>query len=154
MEYAKAKAGKVAFARLFEGEDVLETITRVAAKSKIHAGFFSLIGTLESAKLGFFRQGKYEPIEIRRPLEIVSCLGNISVKEGKTFAHAHIAVSDAKGKVLGGHVMPGCIIGVTGELVLVEASGVELIRKFDKKTKLSLLSFANSTFGSMKSRLT
>lgn len=144
MEYAESGIGKSAFARLSENEDLLETVTQVARKARIHAGFFILIGTLKSAKLGFFKEGKYETIEIREPLEIVSCLGNISMKEGQVFAHAHVVVSDEKGRALGGHVMPGCIIGVTGELVIVEVSGIRLFRKLDERTKLSLLSFKSS----------
>jgi predicted DNA-binding protein with PD1-like motif len=144
MDYAEAGIGKSAFARLSENEDLLETVTQVAMKTRIHAGFFILIGTLKSAKLGFFRHDKYETIEMQQPLEIVSCLGNISMKEGKVFAHAHVAVSDEKGRAFGGHVMPGCIIGATGELVLIETSGIQLFRKLEERTRLSLLSFKSS----------
>jgi len=145
MKFSKAKIGKTVLARLMENEDLLDSITRVAVEAKVSAGFFFLIGTLKTANLGFFRKDKYEAIEMKQPLEIVSCLGNISIKDGKVFAHAHAAVSDEEGKVFGGHVMPGCIIGVTGELVLVEAADTNLTREFDKKTKLSLLSFAKPT---------
>src|SRR3972149_2804079 len=140
MEFAESKVGKIVFARFVEGEDLLETIKQVAENAKVSSGFFYLIGTLKKAKMGFYREGKYETIEMNQPLEIVSCLGNISLKDDKPFAHAHIAVSDEEGKVFGGHAMPGCIIGVTGELALVEAAGVKLFRKLDEKTKLSLLS--------------
>lgn len=141
MEMLNARTRNIAFARLAEDDELLNSVTKVAEKAKINAGFFFLIGTLKKARLGFFHEGKYETIEMNQPLEIVSCLGNISLKEGKVFAHAHIAVSDEKARVFGGHVMPECIIGVTGELVLVEASGVRLVREFDEKTKLSLLTF-------------
>jgi len=126
MEFTESKAGKLVFARLFEDEDLLDTITEAAEKSRVSAGFFFLIGTLKKAKLGFFREGRYETIEMNQPLEIVSCLGNISVRENKVFAHAHISVSDDKGRVFGGHVMPGCIIGAAGELVLMEATNIKL----------------------------
>lgn len=68
-------------------------------------------------------------------------MGNISIKDNKPFAHAHIAVSNEKGEVLGGHAMSGCVIAATGELVLVEAKGAQLLRKMDDKTKLFLWSF-------------
>jgi len=152
MKYAKSGIGKAVFARLLEGEDLLEAITQIASKSKIHAGFFFLIGTLKSAKLGFYQHGKYLPIDMDQELEIVSCLGNISLKEGKAFPHAHLAVSDEKGKVSGGHAMPGCIIGVTAELVLVEAVDLKITRQLDEVTKLSLLSFSKSTERSEKDR--
>ncbi len=152
MKYAKSGIGKAVFARLLEGEDMIKAITQVATKSKIRAGFFFLIGTLKSAKLGFYQHGKYLPIEMEQELEIVSCLGNVSVKEGKAFPHAHLAVSDEKGKVFGGHAMPGCIIGATAELVLVEAVGLKITRQLDETTKLSLLSFSKSTERSEKDR--
>lgn len=152
MKYAKSGIGKTVFARLIEGEDLLEAITQVATKSEIRAGFFFLIGTLKSAKLGFYQDGKYLPIEIQKPLEIVSCLGNVSVKEGKVFPHAHLTVSDDKGKASGGHAMPGCVIGATAELVLVEALGLKMTRQLDKATNLSLLSFSKSVDISKKHR--
>jgi predicted DNA-binding protein with PD1-like motif len=154
MKYAESGIGKAVFARLLEGEDLLEAITRVATKSEIRAGFFFLIGTLKSARLGFYRDGKYIPIEMLKPLEIVSCLGNVSMKDGKAFPHAHLAVSDDKGRVFGGHAMAGCIIGVTAELVLVEARGLKITRQFDRITKLSLLSFSKSTARSGKGHST
>jgi len=153
-KYVKSEIGKAVFARLLEGEDLLETITQVATKSKIHAGFFNLIGTLKSANLGYYQNGKYTPIEMKKPLEIVSCLGNISMKEGKPFPHAHLTVSDDRGRVFGGHAMPGCIIGVTAELALIEALGLKMTRQFDEVTKLSLLSFSKSTARTRKSRTT
>jgi len=138
MEYAESKTGKMVFARLFENEDLLEAVTRLAKKSRVSSGLFWLIGTLKEARLGFFREGKYETIEMVQPLEIVSCIGNISLKENKVFAHAHITVSDEKGRTYGGHVMLGCLIGATGELVLIEATGIKLLRKLEKKTELYL----------------
>jgi len=140
MKLVKAKAGKIVFARLFEDEDLLESITQTAVKGRIKAGFFILIGTLKKAKMGFYYEGQYKQIEMDEPLEVVSCMGNISVKENKPFAHAHIAVSNRKGEVFGGHVLPGCIIAATGELVLVEAVDVELQRELDEKTQLYLWS--------------
>ena len=152
MEFAESKIGKVVFARFVENEDLLETITDVAEKSGISAGVFFLIGTLKKANLGFFREGKYETIEMNQPLEIVSCSGNVSAKENKVFAHAHIAVSDQKGRVFGGHVMPECIIGATGELILVEATGFRLLRKFDEKIKLYLWSLGKPARRARKKR--
>ena len=152
MEFAESKVGRLVFARFVEDEDLLETITRVAERANVSAGFFFLIGTLKKAKIGFFREGKYEPIEMNQTLEIVSCSGNVSIKENKVFAHAHIAVSDDKGRVFGGHVMPECIIGTTGELVLTEAQNIKLLREFDERIKLYLWSLKKPTSKVRKKR--
>lgn len=142
MKTLESKLGRVIFARLFENEDLLEAISNTAKQTGIKAGFFILIGTLKEAKLGFYRQGKYEPIQISEPVEIVSCMGNLSLKEDKELVvHAHISVSNEEGKALGGHLLPGCIVAVTAELVLVEAVDVKLQRKFDEKTNLYLWAF-------------
>jgi len=141
MKLRESELGKVVFARLYEDEDLLEAITSASKQAKISAGFFALIGTLKIAKIGFYRDGNYEPIEIAAPLEIVSCIGNISLKEKAPIVHAHIILSDEKGRAFGGHALPGCLVSVTGELMLVEAVGMKLEKKFDKKTKLNLWSF-------------
>ena len=141
MKTLESKLGRVIFARLFENEDLLEAISNTAKQARINAGFFILIGTLKEAKLGFYRQGKYKPIQIDEPVEIVSCIGNISFKEEKDLVvHAHISVSNEKGQAVGGHVLPGCIVAATAELILVEAVDVKLWREFDKKTNLYLWS--------------
>jgi predicted DNA-binding protein with PD1-like motif len=141
MELLQSRLGRIIFAKLSEDEDLLEAINLVAKKSRITAGFFILIGTLKKANVGFNRKGKYEETKVEGPVEIVSCMGNISLKENKPFAHAHIAVSNEKGEVLGGHLMSGCIIDATGELILLEATDRRLLRKYDDKTKLFLWSF-------------
>jgi len=141
MKLRESKLGKVVFARLYEDEDLLEVIASTSKQARISAGSFTLIGTLKKAKIGFYHEGNYEPIEIAKPLEIVSCIGNISLKEKAPIVHAHIVVSDKKGQAFGGHVLSGCLISVTGELMLVEAIGIKLEKRFDEKTKLNLWSF-------------
>lgn len=141
----QSKIGKVVFARLFEDEDLLENINLAANRASINVGLFNLIGSLKKAKVGFYREGNYETIDINGPLEIVSCTGNITLKEGKSFAHAHIVVSDEKGKTMGGHLMQGCITGATAELVLIEAADLRLRRKLDKKMQLYLWSIEKPT---------
>ena len=138
MKIHESKIGRIVFARLSEGEDLLEAITLRAERAKITAGFFILIGALKKAKLGFYREQEYKSIEISEPVEIVSCVGNVSVKEEELIVHAHISVSNEKGEAFGGHLLPGCVVSVNAELVLVEAADLRLQRVFDEKTKLYL----------------
>ncbi|MGB8779586.1 MAG: DUF296 domain-containing protein, partial [Candidatus Bathyarchaeia archaeon] len=56
-----------------------------------------------------------------------------------TIVHAHIVVSNENGEAYGGHLMKGCRVGPTAELVVVEAASVHLRRRYDEKTKLKLL---------------
>jgi hypothetical protein len=135
----ESKSKRVIFARFFEDEDLLETIASTAEQKNVNSGFFFLIGTLKKAVLGFYKEGKYVPIEKRGPLEIVSCTGNISVKKkADVVVHGHIVVSNSKGNAFGGHLLPGCLVDATVELVVVEVENRTLRREFDVQKNLYL----------------
>jgi predicted DNA-binding protein with PD1-like motif len=134
------QAGRTCFFRLLEGEDIAEAIKERVEKSGVKAGFFILIGTLKNATVGFYKEGEYKYIRLDGPLEIASCMGNISVDEkGATVVHAHVVVSNEKGEAFGGHLMKDSPVGATAELVIIEVEGVKLQRILDEKTKLNLL---------------
>ncbi|HEY4674539.1 MAG TPA: PPC domain-containing DNA-binding protein [Candidatus Bathyarchaeia archaeon] len=134
------QAGKMCFSRMSEGEDVLETIKKCAEENSIHAGAILVIGTLRDAVLGYYKNKEYKYIHLNAPLEIASCIGNVAVDDkGEVLVHAHIVVSDENGQALGGHLMKGCHVGATAELVIIEGKDVNLQRVFDEKTKLNIL---------------
>src|SRR3989338_5760955 len=62
--------------------------------------------------------------------EIVSLVGTL--ESGNI--HLHISLSDDKGKVFGGHLKEGSIVGVTAEVVIGEIENKSFSRKFDKQT--------------------
>lgn len=142
MKSVKSKSKRVVFTRFFEDEDLLESIASTVKQNNVTSGFFFLIGTLKKAVLGYYKEGKYVPIEKVGPLEIASCMGNISVKdEAELVVHGHIVVSDSDGNAFGGHVLPGCSVDATAELVLVEVESATLKREFDASRNLYLWSF-------------
>jgi predicted DNA-binding protein with PD1-like motif len=90
--------------------------------------------------LGYYKEGQYKYIQLEGPLEIASCTGNIAVDEkGETIIHAHIVVTNERGKAFGGHLMQGSIVGATAELAIIEAADLTLQRAFNEKTNLKLL---------------
>lgn len=141
MRSIASKAKRVFFARFSEEDDLLEMIASTAKEHNITSGFFFLIGTLKKAILGFYKEGKYLPIEKDGPLEIVSCIGNISTKKhSEIVVHGHIVVSDSKGNAYGGHLLDKCIVDATAELVLVEVESGILRRELDTQRNLYLWS--------------
>jgi len=136
----EGKIGRIFFSRIFEGEDLLKAIKSRVEESKIKAGLLFLIGSLKEGCLGFYEEGEYKKVEIKKPLEIASCIGNISSKEnGELVIHAHMVVSDKNGNAYGGHLLEGCKVAATAELMLIEALEVNLRRKFEDKYGLYLL---------------
>ncbi|RLE51659.1 MAG: DNA-binding protein [Candidatus Methanomethylicota archaeon] len=135
-----AKIGRIIVARLPTGEDLLDEILKVVNEAEVSGGCLMLIGALSKAAFGIYVEGKYKVIELQGPLEILSCIGNIAESNGEKIVHAHITVSDAQGKAYGGHLLNGCIIDPTAELVIIEGENLKLQRKLDKETGLKLLS--------------
>jgi len=135
----KGQIGRIFFSRIFEDEDLAEAIEKRVKESRIRAGIFALIGSLKNAVLGYYKEGEYTSIKLDGPVEIASCMGNIAVDEkGEVIIHAHIVISNERGKAFGGHLMKKSYVGATAELVIIEGLGVDLQRSFDKKTKLNL----------------
>ncbi len=125
--------------RLAHNADLLEELNKICEENRITVGSLSVIGAVKSAKVGFYNQTKkkYETIAFNEPLEIASCMGNISLKDGKPFAHTHITLSDEKGKVYGGHLMPGAII-FAAEACIRQLDGDPPVRGYDSVTGLPL----------------
>ena len=136
----QGNTGRIAVARVLEGEDLLETIKQRAEEAEIKSGCFFAIGSLSKARIGYYHDGKYEYRVFSGPLEIASCTGNVTLdEEGKVAVHGHIVVSDKQFEAFGGHLTEQSIVGATAELVIVEAIGIDLRRSFDNKTGLKLL---------------
>jgi hypothetical protein len=134
------KPRRVIVARLEPGEDVLETIEKVAANHGIRTASLTGIGALSKAKLAFFDRSSrsYREVSIDKDLEIVSCIGNVCMNEGKPMVHAHMSVADESGNCYGGHLRAGCQVSVTMELFLVEVAE-EITREKDSATGLNLM---------------
>ena len=131
---------KVLVERFGTGEDILERLTDLVQENHISAGSFTAIGTVEKATVGYFiGDGQYSNTSFQGPLEVVSCMGNVSLKEGHPFVHAHMTFSDRQGKTYGGHLMPGTTVDATFEVTLHAYDDVKLFRKQDPRTRLLVL---------------
>lgn len=136
----EGRPSRVIVARFDNGRDVLDGLNELVRKNQVNAGSLTAIGTVEKASVGFFLgDGQYSTVAIDGPLEIVSCFGNVSVKDNQPFVHAHIILSDRNGRTYGGHLMPGCLVDATLEVTVQAYDGIDLVRKQDPKTRLFLL---------------
>jgi predicted DNA-binding protein with PD1-like motif len=137
------KQGKISRAlveRFNTGDDVLDRLNSLVRQQHVFAGSFTALGAVESGTVGYFiGDGNYFQISLEGPLEVVSCVGNVSSKEGAPFVHAHITFSDKEGKAYGGHLLPGCRVGATFEVTLHTYDDIDMPRIFDPATKLFLL---------------
>ncbi|MBF0142684.1 MAG: DNA-binding protein [Magnetococcales bacterium] len=135
----EVRIGRSFMGRLAHGVDLLEALNRAVRERGIRLGRVEAIGAVQKARLGYYDQERqvYAYIEWPRPLEITSLLGNISLKEGQPFVHAHLTLSDERGMVFGGHLSPGTPV-FAGEFFIQELEGASLTRGFDATTGLPL----------------
>jgi predicted DNA-binding protein with PD1-like motif len=85
----------------------------------------SAVGSLNQAAIRFANQK--EAASIPGKLEIVSLSGTL----GKDGCHLHLSVSDSAGKTIGGHLMPGCEVYTTAEIVLAVLKDLSFERETD-----------------------
>jgi hypothetical protein len=125
--------------RLPHGGDLLGTLEDFCAVRNIRTGVFSLIGAVSKAVLGTYDQSQqvYATFTAEGDLEILSCTGNISLKDGKSFVHAHVILAGEGGKTIGGHLFPGTII-FAAEAHILELAGPPPVREHDPVTGLML----------------
>lgn len=115
--------------RLAPGDDLRMAVEDVLRQHGWGAAFvIQGIGSLSVAQLRF--AGIDLPTELRGDLEILTLAGSVS-PDG---AHLHMAVSDAHGQVLGGHVARGCIVRTTAEVLLVVLPDYRFSREPDPDT--------------------
>ncbi len=133
------KTGRKILRGLPHDGDLLGEIEKLARRENIKTGSVTVIGAVQKARVGYYDQETHEYLEtgVEEPMEISSCLGNISLKDGEIFIHAHINLAARDGRVIGGHLAPGTRI-FAAECLIEELMGVELERLPDQATGLSL----------------
>ena len=137
---ANIKEGRKVMGRLAKGDDLLAALQKVCADLDIKLGEVRAIGAVSMARVGYYHQAdrKYMFIDLKRPLEILSLVGNISLKDDKPFVHAHVALSDQDGHTFGGHLAEGTAVFAC-EFVIQEYHAASAFRRhFDEETGLPL----------------
>jgi len=137
----EVKSTEIVMGRLGCGSDLLEELTKIAAARGIRLGRIEAIGAVQKARVGFYDQQKreYQFHLFDWPLEITNLIGNISLKDGNAFIHAHVTLADKDGKCYGGHLAAGTIVFAC-EFILEAFDGPAFNRRPDEETGLPLWS--------------
>ena len=131
--------GRTYIFRLNKGDDLLEELQEFCRDNQIKCGIIKGIGTVECVTLGFYDQKKkkYNKVKHERGFEILSLLGNISLMEEKPMVHVHVALCDAQGTGVGGHLMGGSTVFAC-EIYVQELVGAPKRRKADRATGIPI----------------
>ena len=126
--------------RLKPGEDLRLSIEQYAKDQNIQAGWIvTCVGSLTRYNLRFANQAAGH---IRDGFfEIISLSGTLSV-DG---CHFHLAVGDTNGTLTGGHLLHGCIVYTTAEVVIEETTDLVFMRESDGSTHFKELQIKSSS---------
>ena len=85
---------------------------------------------------------KYVKKQFNNVLELVSFEGNVTLKDGSAFAHAHVVLSDHEMRTLGGHLFETTVAAV-GELFIRKFEG-DAYRKMNDDIGLPCICLENN----------
>jgi predicted DNA-binding protein with PD1-like motif len=133
------RLGRRLLGRLPHGKDLIISIGDFCTASDIQTATFSVIGAVSSATIGVYdqKQHVYVTFTEHADMEIVNCIGNVSLEDKTPVIQSHIVLADEHGKITGGHLFSETIL-FAGEIDLQEMIGEPLERVYDEKTGLML----------------
>ena len=116
--------------RLTPGRDLKMEIEKLARDNNILAGFVATcVGSLTKFNLRFANQRNVQTGA--GFFEIISLSGTVS----SNGCHLHMSISRENGEVIGGHLLEGCIVYTTAEIIIVETPGFVFYRENDGTTQ-------------------
>jgi uncharacterized protein len=126
--------------RLVPGDDLKRALLDFCATRELPNAFIiTAVGSLRAAKLRLANHTSLLSGSTNAVLdlpnqrfEICSLVGTIS-RNGEG-CHVHASLADARGDVVGGHALDGCVVFTTCEIVLGCAYDVTFTRELDPRT--------------------
>ena len=115
--------------RLNPGQDLKRAIQSLVEDNNIRAGWVATcVGSLTQLNLRF--ANKEKGAREAGFFEIISLSGTVS----KNGCHLHLSVGREDGTIIGGHLLDGCIVYTTAEIVIEETAEFIFHREHDGKT--------------------
>jgi hypothetical protein len=128
--------------RLLPGQDLRRALEAAVAEHGCRAAFvLSGIGSLSPAVLRLAGATAVRTLE--GDVELLTLAGTLAADA----SHLHASVSDASGKVVGGHVVSGCIVRTTAEVLLVLLPDWDFAREPDAATGYDELAVRRAASG-------
>lgn len=119
--------------RLHRGSDLKLEIVRIAKQNNIPgACIVNAVGSLSELAIRTDVKNNKPIIKNYGKVEIVSLIGTIG--ENGTHVHIHIAGGLQNGNVVGGHLIEGCMVHTTVELMLLITNEYIFKTELDSET--------------------
>lgn len=115
--------------RLQPGQDLAEALQALVVAQGLRAALvLTCVGSLTQARLRL--ADRDEGSSFAGPFEIVALVGTLC-PDGN---HLHVALADGDGHMLGGHLLDGCLVYTTAEIVVGALEQTLFSRAHDQQT--------------------
>ncbi len=142
MDYQIGRTGRVIAARLYEGEDIFESIEALAQKERIHAASVFITGGIRRGHVVVGPKQETPAIvpdeqAFTGPVEVLG-VGSLYPDDQGPRLHLHVGLGKK------GHPVIGCLRGVVPaflvlEVTIIELEGIQGRRVMDKEKGVKLL---------------
>ncbi len=121
--------GHIFMVRFGPGDEILSGLTELAQRYHITSAYISGLGGLSTGMLGWGdpANGAFRKIPVDRKAELVSAVGNISMRNGQPYVHIHAVVAFSDGSTKGGHMIEANVAPIA-EITVVNTSGGSSVR--------------------------
>jgi len=144
MEYAVGKTGRIIAARLFEGEELYESIEQIAKKEDVKSAAVLITGGFRKANVVVGPKTEKPKIEpnfksFEGPGEVLG-VGTIYCDPDGPKLHIHTAIGRGDKQIVG-CPRGGAKTFLVLEVTIIEFLGIKASRKPDEQTGFNLLRF-------------
>ena len=113
------QSGQIFLVYIQKDEPVMETLTSICKNNEINNGQISGIGAVKEIEIGAYDLDSktYLRKQYTENHELISFQGNITLKDGTPFIHAHITIGNHDLNTRGGHLFE-MKVAVVGEFII------------------------------------
>ena len=113
------QSGQIFLVYIQKDEPVMETLTSICKNNEINNGQISGIGAVKEIEIGAYDLDSktYLRKQYTENHELISFQGNITLKDGTPFIHAHITIGNHDLRTRGGHLFE-MKVAVVGEFII------------------------------------
>lgn len=132
----------------FEGGDqVAQSLLAWLKSQDIGYATMTGLGAVSAATVSYWNSEtrEYETHELPEQMEVVSLIGNVTIKEGAPFTHIHVTLGRRDLSIVGGHFNDATVNPNLEVWVLPESEGVQ--RTLDEKSGLFLMHLSEEGAG-------
>jgi predicted DNA-binding protein with PD1-like motif len=127
-----------------KGEKVMQTLTNFCIEKGIYSAQISGIGAVRNVDIGAYDISNKDYIHriFENILELLSFQGNVAIKDGEPFLHAHITLGTHDMEVYGGHLFEMEVAAV-GEFIIHDFQNKNTLRQYNDDIGLATLKLCN-----------